>query len=371
MKLFNRQDTKELRRNLRKIATPEEIKVWQIVRNRKILNLKFFRQYSVNKYILDFYCPQLKLCLEIDGGHHNLNNHDKIRTDYLNLLGISVIRFWNNDVNNNLEGVYQKIFKTAEELITNSPRPSLLKKRGENTQMNNLKVKNFEGPLDLLLSLIEQRQLDITTIAIAEVTEQFLQHIKQLEKVDPTSLADYLSIAAKLLVIKSKAILPSLEIEAEDEEVVIDLESRLILYKQFKEAVKYFKSLDEKKQQSFSRSLTFEQKISFFPDPNLTPDSLHSAILKIVNDLKELDSLPKAKVKEAISIQEKIDHLRNHLSGQIETKLSELFKTAKNKSEVVITFLALLELIKQRIFVAEQETLFSDVIIKKNLPTNS
>jgi very-short-patch-repair endonuclease len=125
MKLFNQQGTKELRRSLRKNSTPEEMKIWQIVRNRKILNLKFFRQYSVNKYILDFYCPQIKLCLEIDGGHHNLNNNDKIRTDYLNLVGISVIRFWNNDVNNNLEGVYQKISETAQNLIINSPPPSL------------------------------------------------------------------------------------------------------------------------------------------------------------------------------------------------------------------------------------------------------
>ena len=96
------------------------------------------------------------------------------------------------------------------------------------------KVKQFEGPLDLLLSLIEQRQLDITTIALAEVTEQFIQYIKQLEHIDPTSLADYLSIAAKLLVIKSKAILPTLELEPEEEDAGFDLEARLILYKQFK-----------------------------------------------------------------------------------------------------------------------------------------
>lgn len=125
MRLFNRQDTKELRRQLRQNSTPEEAKVWQLVRNRKVLNLKFFRQYSVNKYILDFYCPEIKLCLEIDGGHHNLNNNDKIRTEYLNLAGIKVIRFWNNEVNSNLEGVYQKILETSQTLILNSPRPSL------------------------------------------------------------------------------------------------------------------------------------------------------------------------------------------------------------------------------------------------------
>ena len=231
--------------------------------------------------------------------------------------------------------------------------------------MEKVKVQQFEGPLDLLLSLIEQRQLDITTIAIAEVTEQFLQYLKQLEKIDPTALADYLSIAAKLLVIKSKAILPTLEVEAEEEDAGFDLESRLLLYKQFKEVAKYLKKLDSSRKQSFVRSITFEQKISFFPDPNISTKELHGKILTVLNGLKELDNLPKAKLKEAISIQEKIDHLQNNLSSSLETKLSDLIKSAKNKDEIIVTFLALLELIKQKIFVADQETLFAEVVIKR------
>lgn len=231
--------------------------------------------------------------------------------------------------------------------------------------MQSIKLQQFEGPLDLLLSLIEQRQLDITTIALAEVTEQFLQYLKQLKDIDPTVLADYLSIAAKLLVIKSKAILPTLELETEEEDAGFDLEGKLLLYKQFKEVAKYLKHLDNKRKQSFTRSITFEQKISFYPDPNITTEVLYHNILTILNSLKELDALPKAKLKEAISIQEKIDHLRGSLSSRIETKLSDLLKSAKNKGEVIITFLALLELIKQRIFVADQEALFTEVVIKK------
>lgn len=231
--------------------------------------------------------------------------------------------------------------------------------------MENIRLKQFEGPLDLLLSLIEQRQLDITQIALAEVTEQFLQHIKQLQNIDPTVLADYLAIAAKLLVIKSKAILPTLEIEAEEEDSGFDLEAKLLLYKQFKEVAKYLKSRDNRRKQSFLRDVSFEERVNFYPDPNVSPKQIHKIILGVLNGLKELDSLPKAKIKEAISIQEKINHLREHLSNQLETKLSDLMKTAKNKSEVIITFLALLELIKQRILTAEQENLFTDVIIKK------
>jgi segregation and condensation protein A len=227
------------------------------------------------------------------------------------------------------------------------------------------KIQQFEGPLDLLLSLIEQKQLDITQIALAEVTEQFIQHIRLLEHLDPSALADYLSIAAKLLVIKSKAILPSLEVETIEEESEIDLTQKLLLYKQFKQAAKYFKDLDNKRQQSFTRNLIFEERINFFPDGSVTPDILSAAIAKTVKNLKELDNLPKARIKEAISIQEKIDQLQITLSGQIESRLSDLLKTAKNKSEMIITFLALLELIKQKIFTVEQETLFTDITIKK------
>jgi segregation and condensation protein A len=237
--------------------------------------------------------------------------------------------------------------------------------------LKSVKVAQFEGPLDLLLNLIEQRQLDITQIALAEVTEQFLQYIKQLDHINPTVLADYLAIAAKLLVIKSKAILPTLEVEPEEEDAAIDLEAKLLLYKQFKEVAKYLKKLDNRRKQGFSRSLTFEEKISFFPDPSISATEIHSAILKVLSELKELDNLPKARIKEAISIQHKITHLQGLLARQIETKLSSVLAQAKNKSEVIVTFLALLELIKQRIFSVEQDALFTDITIRKTSPVST
>lgn len=232
--------------------------------------------------------------------------------------------------------------------------------------MQNIKLHQhqFEGPLDLLLSLIEEQKLDITKIALAQVTEQFVSYIRELEQIDPTVLADYLSIAARLLVIKSKAILPTLEIEQEEEEIGGDLTEKLILYKQFKEIAKYLKLLDSGSQ-SFTRQLIFSERISFLPDPAIDGQALHASILQVLQGLKELDNLPKAKIKEAISIQEKIDSLQLLITNQIETKLSALLANAKNKSEVIVTFLALLELTKQKILTVEQETLFTDITIKK------
>ena len=125
MKLYNKKETKVFRKQLRKNLTEEERKVWNVVRNRKILNLKFFRQYAVEKYILDFYCPAIRLCIEADGGHHNKNTTDENRTAYLNTLDIKVIRFWNNEINSNIDGVYQKIHSVAEDLIKTHPNPLL------------------------------------------------------------------------------------------------------------------------------------------------------------------------------------------------------------------------------------------------------
>ncbi len=238
--------------------------------------------------------------------------------------------------------------------------------------MTKIKLQQFEGPLDLLLSLIEEQKLNITEISLAEVTEQFLQYVRQLEVLDPSSLADYLTIAAKLLVIKSKAILPSLEIEEEEaEEDETNLAEQLLAYKKYKEASKFLKSLDANRQQSFTRSLVFSERIHFWPDPAVDTELLKNTILKIVHQLKELENLPKAKIKQAVSMQAKISQLQGLLSSKVETKLSELLTSAKNKNEAIITFLALLELIKQRLFSVKQDDLFSDVTISEyqELPT--
>lgn len=234
------------------------------------------------------------------------------------------------------------------------------------THTISLSQHQFEGPLDLLLNLIEGQKLDITTISIAQVTEQFLLYVRQLEEVDATSLSDYLAIAAKLLVIKSKAILPSLEVEVEEEDSAISLEDQLKQYKLYRDLAKLLKAQDAKNLQSFTRSLVFTQKINFYPDPRVTPEMLKTSAFAMSQSLEELKQLPEARVKEAVSIQQKISLLQNSLAREIETKLSTIIAGAKNKSEVIVTFLAVLELIKQRVLTVEQESIFSDITIRKN-----
>src|SRR3989338_70113 len=120
-----------------------------------------------------------------------------------------------------------------------------------------IKTAQFEGPLDLLLQLIEEQRMDISTVALAGVTEQFLAYIKNLQEKNPINLADFLIIAAKLLVIKSKSLLPNLELGIEEEETAFDLTAQLLQYKKFKEAAKYLRNLDARRKQSWPRESEF------------------------------------------------------------------------------------------------------------------
>jgi segregation and condensation protein A len=232
--------------------------------------------------------------------------------------------------------------------------------------MVKIKVEQFEGPLDILLNLIEDQQLDITALSLANVTEQFLDFVKNLQQKDPTNLADFLVIAAKLLVIKSKALLPTLELGIEEEEAAFDLTQQLLQYKKFKEVGKYFKHLDAKRRQSWTRDVEFSNQITFLPDPDITPNALADSLRKLATELKEIVKLPQQVMTEVVSITEKIEHIQKLISEKIETSLSNLLKDAKSKTEVVVTFLAVLELVKQRILVVEQDQLFSDIMIKKS-----
>jgi len=125
MKIFNPVITKEIRQELRKNQTDSERALWNILRNKQMSGYKFFRQYGVGPYIVDFYCPTLKIVIEVDGGQHYSEEgmvNDRQREEFLKRAGINVIRFNNLDVLKNIEGVFESIQK---QLPLNSPNPSL------------------------------------------------------------------------------------------------------------------------------------------------------------------------------------------------------------------------------------------------------
>ena len=230
-----------------------------------------------------------------------------------------------------------------------------------------VKVAQFEGPLDLLLQLIEEQKLDITQISLATVTKQFLQYLKSLTRLKPQELADWLVVAAKLLVIKSRTLVPFLDLTPEEEQEAESLAWQLYEYKRYKEAAKYLAGLDRRLRQGWNRPGGLAERVSFFPDPSVTPASLRDAMRYLAKSLEEIAALPKKILEEVVTISEKIDTLQRVLAEKIELKLQDLLKTAKSKTEIIVTFLALLELIKQKILTVEQETMFSDIIIKRRI----
>jgi len=121
-RLYNKKVFKERRRELRQNQTEAEKRIWHQLRNKQLKGMKFFRQYSVGPYIVDFYCPKQKLAIELDGcqhGEEEKQQYDKYRSDYLAANGIDVVRFWNNEIMENMSGVLERI----AEKLTAHDRP--------------------------------------------------------------------------------------------------------------------------------------------------------------------------------------------------------------------------------------------------------
>jgi len=229
-----------------------------------------------------------------------------------------------------------------------------------------VKIHQFEGPLDLLLKLIEDQKLEITQISLAQVTEQFLQYLRTQTDLVPKELADWLAVAAKLLVIKSKALLPALKLPEDEEQDAGSLAWQLYYYKCYREAAKAMRILEQRNQQGWGRHTTFVEKITFYPDPVVNTLTLQGAMNYLAKTLQEFTKLPKKILEEVVTITEKIEHLQKLIHERIELKLKDLLSSAQSKTEIIVTFLALLELVKQKILTVEQEAIFTDIIIKKN-----
>lgn len=230
--------------------------------------------------------------------------------------------------------------------------------------MYTIKLEKFEGPLDLLLSLIEGEEMNISEISLAHVTDQYISHLEEMDDMNPSEMADFLVIAAKLLWIKSKTLLPNLEGEEMGES---DLAAQLKIYKEYRDASLLVHEMILKKRFSFFRErLPFAPGEVFFnPPPWLTGDKLAMVLKEIIDDLEPIVRLPRGVVKNTVSIQEKIQHIRNLIREKIEIRFHSVIAKAKNKVEVIVNFLAVLELLKQRHIVVTQEKMFGEINIKK------
>lgn len=225
-------------------------------------------------------------------------------------------------------------------------------------------IEQFEGPLDLLLQLIEKEELDISEISLTKVADQYVAHINERKgKIPPEELADFLVVAAKLVFMKSRLLIPSMEDEELDEGP--DLASQLRLYQRFMEAAS---ELNHRWNQGIisyprSRQPVRQLEVSFAPPQGITIDMMKAVMEQVIKRLTPVVRLPQAAVKRVIRIQDKITELARRLRTKSKLHFSHFVKGAKDKQERLVSFLALLELVKQRVVNVEQNELFEDIEI--------
>jgi segregation and condensation protein A len=263
-----------------------------------------------------------------------------------------------------------------------------------------LRTAQYNGPLDKLLELIEERELEITEISLAAVTDEFLKYLESLKQVttaeefepDLRILADFIVVASRLIFIKSKSLLPDLTLTQDEEADIKELESRLQLYKEFRPALRYLQKLWREGAHEFGRQYflnmahwliprpnqnapypmaTLEQGKDvkfFYPGEQTTTAALQASLGRMYDTLKAITVETEVVRDKIISLEEKISEVISRVETIRETSFRHL-SHAKSRSEMIVTFLALLHLAREQLIFLEQAGHLSDIIIKKNATT--
>jgi len=228
-----------------------------------------------------------------------------------------------------------------------------------------VKLSDFEGPLDLLLHLIRESKLDIKTIRLAEVTAQYMGFLKELDKLDLDLASEFIEVGAVLLEIKSRNILPH-EVEEEDpEEIEQRLKAQLEEYKLLKDAGERLRPLENVNR--FYKEPAVMKPSYHYTLENLGMDDLVKAFQKILfrTEQKAAPIEFKQIKLDRFTVADKIRDIRTRVDGGSAVKFFDLFEADFTRSEIINTFLALLELLKHQEIRATQQDLFSDIIIEK------
>jgi len=226
----------------------------------------------------------------------------------------------------------------------------------------------FEGPLDLLLQLIERREMDITTVSLAAVTDQYLEHIRLLdaERLDAAAMADFLVVAAKLLYIKSQVLLPRPPepLSPGEEDPGEALARQLREYKRFKQVAEGLRAREEAGLRSYPRVAPPPRIETGFRLEGVALADLLAAVQEALARLPSPPDAESAVPGFTVSIDDKIADIARQTAGQRQVRFRELMRAATSRVEVIVTFLALLELIRLRQVTVAQEALFGDIVIE-------
>ncbi|MFW0862177.1 MAG: segregation and condensation protein A [Candidatus Komeilibacteria bacterium] len=235
--------------------------------------------------------------------------------------------------------------------------------------MYEIKLEKFEGPLDLLLQLIEGQKLPITEVSLTQVTDQYVEYIHTATAINPEEIADFLMVAAKLLYAKSKEILPSAIWE--EEEDGIDLAEQLKIYKEYHDASKLIDKMARKEIFTYSRiaPITKKAEEGFYPPHKLTKSLMKELFSTAIKKLEPVIYIPKTIIEKTITITEKIKEIKLAIKEAVSMDFKKLLSKG-GKTDTIMSFLAMLELIKQRDIEVDQNSLFDTITIKKTESLN-
>ncbi|MEK7193646.1 MAG: segregation/condensation protein A [Patescibacteria group bacterium] len=239
-----------------------------------------------------------------------------------------------------------------------------------------LALEQFSGPIHKLLELVEERKLEITEISLAKVTNDFLAYLKTLEKIETPLLADFVVVASRLVLIKSKSLLPELALTDEEQGEIKDLENRLILFREFKPAMKDIASLWDKGGRQYARPYLLVRELTaldqtdfsgegvkmFYPGASVTNDALFESLRKIFSVFQKLETEEQTVKEKIITVEEKIQEIIRRVSELGSTSFRHLSET-KSRSEIITLFLAVLHLAREQLIFLEQKSYFSDILI--------
>lgn len=249
------------------------------------------------------------------------------------------------------------------------------------------KTASFTGPLEKLLELIEAREMEITDVSLAAVTEDFLRYLAELKLAATTVpegsdlrgmlrlLADFLVVASRLILLKSKSLLPTLELSEEEESSIADLEERLVLYRALRPAMKVIQRAWVKGPHAVSRPyflnvpVFLEAQLKagggiFFPGKHLTTEALFAAASKIVAAAEAMSYEEETITEQVISLEEEMIAIAARIQRAGETSLQSL-SANRPRAEVIVVFLALLHLARDQKITLSQGDRFSDIMITK------
>jgi len=237
-------------------------------------------------------------------------------------------------------------------------------------------LTKFSGPLDVLLSLIEEKKVAINEISLAQAADQFLEYFKRLQE-DASDksesmlstdyqriLADFLVIASRLILIKSRSLLPNLVLTKEEEGDIKELEERLKIYQQIKIWGRELGKWANGRPLYLSRESYLNLPVIYYPPKNISPDNLAEIYKEFLKTLPQIEKLEEQNLQRVVTLDQKIQELKARINTAVEASFADISNGVKTKIDIILSFLAVLMLFRSRILELSQDKLFGEIWIK-------